>query len=220
MRQDFTRPRLVLVTTPLPDGQPGADALAAALDAGDVASVVLDPAGRDAASFQLFAERLVPVCRDREVAAVVADDTRCAGRVGADGLHLSGGDVEALREAARRFAPRLIVGASGFRTRHDALEAGEALPDYLLFGSFGDDRDAAPRAADLALAEWWAEIVEVPCIVLGGADVESLGEAVATGAEFVALSAAVFSDPAPQGAAARVARANRLLDDVSAELAA
>jgi thiamine-phosphate pyrophosphorylase len=60
MRQDFIRPRLVLLTTLLPDGEPGVAAMRAALGAGDVASVIIDPAGRDADSFQRFAEGLVP----------------------------------------------------------------------------------------------------------------------------------------------------------------
>lgn len=220
MRQDFTRPRLVLVTTLLADGESGTAALGAALGAGDVASVIVDPAGRSEAAFQSFAETLVAVCRNHEAAVLVAEDTRVAGRAKADGFHLSGGDVEALGEAVGRFAPRSIVGASGFKTRHEALEAGELLPDYIFFGTFGADLDASPREPDLDLAEWWAEIVEVPCIVLGGADVETLAEAVRTGSEFVALSAAVFADPAPASVAAKVARANALLDEISESLAA
>ncbi|KAB0678749.1 thiamine phosphate synthase [Aureimonas leprariae] len=220
MRQDFVRPRLVLVTTPLPDGAAGVAALRAALEAGDVASVLIDPAGRAEAAFQPFAEDLAALCRDREVAAVVAGDTRAMGRAKADGLHLAGGDLEALGDAMRRFAPRSIVGASGFRTRHEALEAGELLPDYMMFGEPGEDRAPSPGANDAAMAEWWAEIVEVPCVLLGGSDIETLPEAVATGAEFIALSAAVFTDPSPAAVAVKVARANALLDEASESLAA
>ncbi|GGD95075.1 thiamine phosphate synthase [Aureimonas endophytica] len=220
MRQDFARPRLVLITTPLADPAGAAAALRAALGAGDVASVIVDPAGRSEAEFQPFAEAAVAACREYEVAVMVAGDTRVAGRAKADGFHLVGDDLEALREAVERFAPRAMVGASGFTTRHEALEAGELLPDYILFGAFGADRAAGPRPEDLELAEWWAEIVEVPCIVLGGGDVETLGEAVRSGAEFVALSAAVFADPAPAAVAAKVERANRLIDEVSEGLTA
>lgn len=213
MRADFIRPRLVLVTTPLPDGEAGERALRAALGGGDVASVIFDPAGRDADAFQGFAERLVPIVQEHGAAAIVADDTRCAGRVKADGLHLSGGDLEALGEAIGRFAPKLIVGASGFTSRHEALDAGERMPDYLFFGSLsGDFGDAADPAA-LEMAEWWAEIVEVPCIVMAGRDVESVLDAASTGAEFVAVSSAIFRDPGKAGA--MVARANTLIDQVA-----
>lgn len=216
MRQDFIRPRLVLVTTLLPDGEAGVAAMRAALGAGDVASVIVDAAGRDADSFQRFAEGLVALIQDFGAAAIIADDTRCAGRVKADGLHVSGGDAEELAETVERFAPRMIVGASGFEDRHDALEAGEKLPDYLFYGRFGGDTEDAPDPDDLDMAQWWAEIVEVPCIVMGGRDVETLPAAIETGAEFIALSAAVFREPG--SAATMVARANAIIDAVSADI--
>ncbi|MCE7028336.1 thiamine phosphate synthase [Jiella avicenniae] len=206
MISDPIRPRLVLVTTPLTD----ADAetkTRAALAGGDVASVLIDPAGRDAAAFQAFAERLVPLIQAAGAAAIVVDDTRAAGRAKADGLHLSDGDLEALGEAVSRHQPRLIVGASGFETRHEALEAGERMPDYLMFGRFGGDAEAAPHPKSLALAEWWAEIVEIPCILLGGSDLATLDAAAETGAEFVALSRAVFGAEADPEAAVRTANA-------------
>lgn len=213
MRADFIRPRLVLLTTLLADGETGEAALRAALGGGDVATVILDPAGREADAFQAFAERLVPLIHDHEVAAIVADDTRCAGRVKADGLHLTDGDIETLAESIERYAPRLMIGASGFTTRHDALDAGEKMPDYLFFGRLGGDFDDAPRTADLEMADWWAEIVEIPCIVMGGRSIESVRDAAMTGAEFLALSAAVFSEPAKAGA--MVARANTIIDAVA-----
>lgn len=210
MTDDFVRPRLVLVTTPLPDGARGEAGLRLALSAGDVASVILDPAGRGPEEFQLFAERLVPIVQDAGAAAIIADDTRCAGRVRADGLHLTDGSAEGLAEAVGRFAPRLIVGGSGFETRHDALEAGESLPDYILFGRLGGDTQGPAHERNLDLAEWWAEIVELPCILMGGRDIAALPEAAASGADFIALSAAVFADLGRAGEA--VAQANAVFD--------
>ena len=203
------RPRLVLVTSELTD----ADAepkMRAALSGGDVATVLIDPAGRDEAAFQAFAEVLVPLIQAAGAAAIVVDDSRAAGRVKADGLHLSGGDIEALGEAVTRHQPRLIVGASGFETRHEALEAGERMPDYVLFGRFGADADAEPHHKSVALAEWWAEIVELPCIVLGGGDMSTLEAAAETGAEFIALSRAVFGENVDPAAA--VGAANEAFD--------
>lgn len=204
MISDPIRPRLVLVTTPLTD----ADAeprMRAALSGGDVASVLIDPAGRDDDAFQTFAETLVPLVQAAGAAAIVIDDSRAAGRAKADGLHLSAGDLEALGEAVSRHQPRLIVGASGFETRHEALEAGERMPDYMLFGRFGADADGAPHPKSLAMAEWWAEIVEVPCILLGGSDLSTLEAAAETGAEFIGLSQAVFGENADPEAAVRAA---------------
>lgn len=210
---EFVRPRLVLATTLLPDGEAGERLLRAALSGGDVSSVIFDPVGRDADSFQAFAEALVPLVQDYGAAAIVVDDTRCAGRVQADGLHLSDGDFEALGEAIERYRPRLIVGASGFSTRHDALEAGERLPDYMMFGQLGADGEDGADAHDLDMAEWWAEIVELPCILLGGGDLSTLREAAETKAEFICLSRAIFG--APEGPAEAVTRANRIFDELA-----
>ncbi|NDW05380.1 thiamine phosphate synthase [Jiella pacifica] len=198
------RPQLVLVTTPLTDAD-AESRMRAALSGGDVASVLIDPAGRDDDAFQAFAETLVPLIQAAGAAAIVIDDSRAAGRTKADGLHLSGGDLETLGDAVSRHQPRLIVGASGFETRHEALEAGELMPDYMLFGRFGAEAEAAPHPKSLALAEWWAEIVEVPCILLGGGDLATLEAAAETGAEFIALSEAVFGADADPEAAVRAA---------------
>ncbi|KTQ95441.1 thiamine-phosphate pyrophosphorylase [Aureimonas ureilytica] len=207
------RPRLVLATTLLPDGPEGLERLREALSAGDVASVFLDPTGRADAAFQDFCEAAVPIVQEAGAAAIVAEDTRCAGRVKADGFHTSGGSIEALGEAMARFSPRLIVGASGFNTRHDALEAGERMPDYVLFGKLGADGDAEPHRRNVELGGWWSSIVEIPCIVQGGGDLATLPQAIATGAEFILLSRAIFGEA--EGVAARVTEANRLFDEAA-----
>ena len=56
-------------------------------------------------------------------------------------------------------------------------------------------------------------MIEIPCIVLGGSTIESVEPVAATGAEFVALSSAVFADGID--AAAAIARANALLDETA-----
>ena len=61
-----------------------------------------------------------------------------------------------------------MVGAGGVKTRDDALELGEQRPDYLFFGRFGYDNQAEPHRRNLALGRWWAEMIEIPCIVLAG----------------------------------------------------
>lgn len=201
------RCRLVLTAS---DAEIAADRVVEALAGGDVASLILVQRGEDAA-FQSYAEAIVPAAQARGVAVIIAGDTRIAGRVGADGIHLDA-SKSAVDEAVRRHAGRLIVGAGGAKTRHDALELGEAQPDYLLFGRFGYDRDPEPHPRNLDMAEWWAGIVNIPCIVQAGSAMESVAACAATGAEFVAVSTAVFGATDPRGA---VAAANALLDETA-----
>ena len=205
-----TRCRLVLF---LPEGEDLAARVAmleGALRGGDVASVILPQYGLDDGQFQKHAEALVPVVQKAGAAALVAGDTRVAGRARADGIHVTGG-VEALGEAVEKFTPKLIVGGGNATDRHKALEIGEVQPDYVFFGKIGGDIKPEAHPKNLALAEWWASMVEIPCIVLGGTDPQSALAAAGTGAEFVALDKAVFADPAQ--APHVVAAVNALLDE-------
>ena len=201
------RCRLVLIAPPDAEPKRFDEQLVAALAAGDVASLILPQYAMDEGSFQAFAERVVPIAQNSGVAVIVAGDSRVAGRVHADGVHIEEGRDE-LADAIRRLQDRMMVGAGGAKTRDDALDLGEVRPDYIFFGRFGYDKDAAPHPRNLTLGRWWAEMIEIPCIVLGGTDVASVEAVSRTGAEFVALSAAVFGGDA--GSA--VAEANAILD--------
>lgn len=203
------RSRIVLVAPPLADGDALAKLLTAALSGGDVASVILDAGDLDEASFQAAAAKAVPVIQANGAAALILNDTRIAGRVGADGIHIEGKAAD-LADAMEKHSPKMIVGTGNLRDRHGAMEIGELQPDYVFFGKVGADGkpDAHPR--NLALAGWWAEMVEIPCIAQAGNTLESVVVAAETGADFVALGRAVFESEDPAKA---VAEANRLLDE-------
>ena len=149
---------------------------------------------------------LVEVVQKAGAAALIADDTRLAGHLKADGVHITGG-IEELRLAIDSFKPKRIVGAGNIFSRHDALEAGELDIDYVFFGRpHGDTHDAAhPKA--LELAEWWSEVTQIPAVVMAGRSLDSVSEAAATGAEFVALRDAVWSHAGGPGEAIRLAAA-------------
>ena len=192
-----------------------ADELAEILAAGDVASMLYFADHLDESPFQDRIEPLVRTCQNLGVAAVVADHSRIAGRVRADGLQL-GADRNALQQAIEKFHPTMMIGAGNIKTRHAALTLGEAGPDYLMFGKPGSDTRAEPHPKNVALGEWWSSLVEIPCIVLGGTRSESAISVARCGAEFVALRKAVFSpdpgDTVAPDAAGRVRQINQLLN--------
>ena len=184
----------------------------AAIAGGDIASIILPANGMDEAAYQAFAERIVPIAQAAGIAALIVDDTRIAGRVKADGVHIDGGKA-ALAEAVESFQAKMAVGAGGVKSRDDALELGEERPDYVFFGRFGYDNKPEAHHRNLSLGSWWAEMVEIPGIVMAGSDLASVETVAATGADFVALSAAIFGDGVDPKAA--VQRANALLDQVA-----
>lgn len=178
-----------------------------ALGGGDVASIIIPPAGE--AAFQQRAAGLVEIAHRHDVAAMVVADTQVAGRVKADGVHVETGTADA-EPILEKFADSMMVGVGGIKTRHSALEAGEIRPDYVFFGRIGYDLKPDPHRRNIALAEWWAALVQVPCIVLAGSELASVSVVAQTGADFVALSHAVFA-PGTSPAEA-VAEANAILE--------
>lgn len=204
------RCRLVLIVPQGEDAGLQAKALEDALRGGDVASVIIPQYALDDDSFQKRAEVLVPIVQAAGAAALVAGDSRVAGRVKADGLHVVGG-LEPLAEAVEKFTPKLIVGGGNADDRHKALEQGEANPDYIFFGKLEGDIKPEPHPKNVALGEWWASMIEIPAIVMGGSDVASVVAVAESGVEFVALRQAVFGHAG--GAAQAVAEANALLDE-------
>lgn len=204
------RCRLVLIVPQGEDAGLQAKALEDALRGGDVASVIIPQYALDDDSFQKRAEVLVSIVQAAGAAALVAGDSRVAGRVKADGLHVVGG-LEPLAEAVEKFTPKLIVGGGNADDRHKALEQGEANPDYIFFGKLEGDIKPEPHPKNVALGEWWASMIEIPAIVMGGSDVASVVAVAESGVEFVALRQAVFGHAG--GAAQAVAEANALLDE-------
>jgi thiamine-phosphate pyrophosphorylase len=204
------RCRLVLIVPDIADIEEQAKVVADALRGGDVASVIIPQYGLDDGVFQKHAEKLVPVVQAAGAAALIAGDSRVAGRAKADGLHITGGIAE-LTDAVEKFVPKLIIGAGNAADRHHALEVGELRPDYIFFGKLDGDIKPEAHPKNLALGEWWASMIEIPCVIMGGTDPKSALEVALTGAEFVALHLAVFAEPA--SAPSIVAEVNALLDE-------
>lgn len=180
-----------------------------ALSGGDVASLILPQWGMDDDAFQKFAEAIVPTAQASGVAVMVGGDVRIAARAKADGIHIETNRAS-LEEVIEKHQAKLMVGTGGVTTRDDALELGEARPDYMFFGRFGYDTKPEPHPRNLKLGGWWSEMVQIPCIVMAGSEMQSVVEVARTGADFVAVSAAVFAEGVD--AAKAIAQANELLD--------
>jgi thiamine-phosphate pyrophosphorylase len=134
-----------------------------------------------------------------ECALLVENDGRLAVRVGADGVHVTGGEPE-LVAAVKSLKPERIVGAGFLRTRDEAMTAGEVGADYVMFG---EPRRGMPTMELQPLAErvgWWAEIFETPCVAYADA-IAATGTLARAGADFVALGEAIWRRPSPAEAA-------------------
>lgn len=186
--------RLYLITPPaIPDLGAFADGLARALDAGDVAVVQLRLKNVADDIVLKTGEKLVSIVQSRDVAFLVNDRPDLAKALGADGAHV-GQDDASYAEARRILGDKAIVGVTCHNSRHLAMEAGEAGADYVAFGAFYPTTTKnAKFKADPEILAWWREIAVVPSVAIGGITPDNAAPLVAAGADFLAVSAAVWS---------------------------
>ena len=196
--------RLYLITPPaLPPGF--ADTLAAALDAGDVACLQLRLKDATPDDVARAAEALMPVAQARDVAFILNDDAVLAARLGCDGAHL--GQADGDHAGARMLQHGKILGITCHASRHLAMNAGELGADYVAFGAFfPTDTKDTQHVADIELLEWWSDVMEVPCVAIGGINTKNCAPLVRAGADFLAVVGAVWQHTA--GAAAGVRSMN------------
>jgi thiamine-phosphate pyrophosphorylase len=186
--------RLYLVTPPALDPAAFRDRLAEALDADDVACVQLRLKGVPEDGIARAVEALMPVAQSRDVAFLLNDDAALAVRLGCDGAHL--GQQDGDHAAARRLLEGRILGITCHASRHLAMEAGEIGADYVAFGAFFPTatKEAQTRA-DPELLRWWSELMEIPCVAIGGITPANCAALVQAGADFLAVVGAVWGHP-------------------------
>jgi thiamine-phosphate pyrophosphorylase len=185
-------PRLYLVTPQLVDPSGFTRQLTAALDAGDVAAVLLRRAEIDERTLINCAKALAPAVQSKDAALLLDGRPDLVARAGADGAHLTG--LAAFSNAVTDLKPERIVGAGGLVTRHDAMLVAEQGADYVMFGEplAGGERPAKAAVEDRVA--WWAEVFEVPCVGFAGS-VDDVAPLVAAGADFVALGDFLWREP-------------------------
>jgi len=177
------------------------DRLDEALTAGPVAAFQFRVKGLDQHLSARLAEPLQAICANHDVAFVVNDDVALAKRLGADGVHLGREDGD-IREVRAELGDDIQIGATCHNSRHWALEAGEAGADYVAFGAFHpSSTKQTAYVAELELLQWWSSMVEIPCVAIGGITPENATPIIAAGADFLAVSGAIWTHADGPGAA-------------------
>jgi thiamine-phosphate pyrophosphorylase len=194
--------RLYLICpNPLP---PDFDAaLAAALDAGDVAAL------RVGADDEAAVARVRQIAHAHGVALILEGRPDLAVALACDGAHLGpGDDVAGARAALVDRQLGVWCGAS----RDQAMQAGQDGADYVSFGPFFGQDDVA----DAELVSWWVELMELPAVVEGGLTLENCGALVRAGADFLAVGDAVWQHE--DGPAVAVRAFNQAIRDHAPKL--
>jgi thiamine-phosphate pyrophosphorylase len=199
--------RLYLITPPRLDDLAGfGRVLGHALDAGDVAALQIRLKDQPDAVIAAAVDALKPIAQARGVAVILNDRPDLAAALDCDGVHI-GQDDAPYAEARRIVGKDRMVGVTCHDSRHLAMEAAEAGADYVAFGAFFPTQTkTAKTRADPEILSIWQETMEIPCVAIGGIKVQNAAGLAAAGADFLAVSAGVWSYG--QGPAAAVAAFN------------
>lgn len=199
--------QLYLLTPPLIEPAAFASDLSAALDTGEVASVLLLPESLGTPTddaLRAAIDILRPVTQDRGVAFLIDGYAALARETSCDGAHTCP-DNPSYGETRRLVGPNAIVGYSARFSRDAAMTIAEQGADYIAFGRRNPTPDELAETLDLI--EWWASMMEVPCVALGDIRPETCAPFVAAGADFLAIDQAVWGHPHGVAAGVRAIRA-------------
>ena len=138
------------------------------------------------------ARRLAALCERAGVPLVVNDSVEIAATLGC-GLHLGRDDEHV--GSARKVLPRALIGVSCYNHPALASQAAAQGADYVAIGSVFAS-GTKPRAVRAALADIGAaRVAGLPVVAIGGITLANAPQAIAAGADMVAVISAVFDAP-------------------------
>ena len=178
-----------------------------ALSAGDVACFQLRLKTANDDEIIRACQVLTPVAHAHDVAVLINDRPDLAKYAGADGAHVGQRDMS-YEKARDTLGSNSIIGVTCHDSRHFAMVAAEAGADYVAFGAFFETqtKDAVGRA-ELDLLTWWQQMMEIPCVGIGGITVDNAHEVAIAGADFIAVSGGIWSYSDGPGVAVRALNA-------------
>ena len=201
-------PRLYLITPPKFELEVFAPTLDETLQAGDIACLQIrlkqpDGSPVEDDTIRRAVEILCPLAQQHNVAVLLNDRPDLARDLGCDGVHIGQNDM-GYRQARTLLGDKAIIGVTCHASRHLAMLAGDAGADYVAFGAFFDTKtkDTSARPSPDILT-WWQEVMEPPCVAIGGITPENGDTLAAAGADFLAVSSGVWQHPEGPVAAAR-----------------
>lgn len=191
--------KLYLISPPeLPDAAAFLALLEQVLATGMVTAVQLrlkrrGEAQSDPGLLAAFARDAVPLIQSAGAVAIINDLPDIAVETGADGVHLGQSDMR-VKDARARLGPDALIGVTCHASRHLAMEAGEAGADYVAFGAFypTNTKDTEHRP-DPDILAWWQDVMEIPCVAIGGILPDNAAPLIRAGADFLAVSAGVWT---------------------------
>ena len=152
-----------------------------------------------------IAQALGALCRERGALFIVNDHVDLALAAHADGVHVGQKDLPV--GAVRRLAPREMIVGCSTNNPEEARRAEADGADYVSVGRLfptGSKEDTRPATTETLRAVKTA--VSVPVCAIGGISETNIDEALAAGADIVAVIAAVIAAPDPSAGSGQAVR--------------
>lgn len=141
----------------------------------------------------LMGKKIVPKLQEAGIAVIINDNPRIAKDLHADGVHLGQEDGDIV-EARKLLGKDAIIGATCHNSKHLGMEAAERGADYVAFGAFYPTQTKEViHHADIEILEWWQDIMEIPCVAIGGINIDNALPIINAGADFIAISSGVWN---------------------------
>ena len=142
------------------------------------------------------AKPICEVAQRHEVAVILNDRPDLVDAVGADGVHVGQEDMDYL-SSRELLGGDAIIGVTCHNSKQLAFDAASAGADYVAFGAFFETPTKTPKTrADVEILTWWQEAMETPVVAIGGINPDNAKAVIEAGADFIAVSSAVWSHPA------------------------
>lgn len=141
----------------------------------------------------LMGKKIVPKLQEAGIAVIINDNPRIAKDLHADGVHLGQEDGD-FNEARKLLGKDAIIGITCHNSKHLGMEAAEAGADYVAFGAFYPTQTKEViHHAEIEILEWWQDIMEIPCVAIGGINIDNALPIINAGADFIAISSGVWN---------------------------
>ncbi|MEE8135612.1 MAG: thiamine phosphate synthase [Thermodesulfobacteriota bacterium] len=149
---------------------------------------------------------LLKLTRRYDVPLIINDSPELAKEIGADGVHLGGGDTS-IKNARAILGDEIIIGVSCYNQIERGLNAVQNGADYVVFGTpyYTPTKPEREPTSIEVLKEAVYVISQIPIFAIGGITKENASEILGTGVNGIAVITSVFGSPDPENAARELA---------------
>jgi len=145
---------------------------------------------------------LLKLTKKYKIPLIINDSVELAKEIGADGVHLGGGDTS-IKRARAILGAQAIIGVSCYNQIERGLNAMQNGADYVAFGTpyYTPTKPQREPTAIETLREAVKLINNIPIFAIGGITKENASLILETGVDGIAVITSVFGSPDPQTAA-------------------